>query len=97
MSSYRPVAKGLVDSLVEYAIAIDDVTPLEEERDAIFLKMKNGDDGRTLISSSINGKYFGAEVTMSLEEKFVAFVQAIKIFKGDAVVRTYPNFSGLIR
>jgi hypothetical protein len=82
-------------ALVSYAEQIGDVTSLENERDALFARLTNGADGKTLENSTINGKSFGWKVTITLEEKFRAFVEAIKILKnaaGDSPI-TFLDFS----
>jgi hypothetical protein len=75
---------AFTQALVNYAEQIDDVTPLEEERDALFARITGGEDTKSLIASTINGKYFGWQVTLSLGDKFKAFVNAIKTFNGAA-------------
>lgn len=91
-----PAPAGFVQSLVDYAEAIEDVTPLEEERDALFLRIKSGEGG-ALITATINGKTFGFQGNMTVEEKFTAFVQAVKEYNGTAVHMTYADFSGIVR
>src|SRR5579862_2255348 len=86
---------AFTQALVSYAEQIDDVTPLETERDALFAQMQNGDAGTTLVNSTVNGKSFGWQVTLTLQEKFQAFVAAIKIYKdaaGDSPI-TFLDFS----
>lgn len=74
---------GYIQALVDYAEQIDDVTPLETLRDQLFTKMNSG-GGKTLVNSSVNGKSFGWEQNMTVEQQFQAVVQAIKIFNADA-------------
>ena len=82
--------------MVDYAEAIEDVTPLEKERDALYAQMAKGEGG-ALITATINGKTFGFVGNMTVEEKFTAYVQAIKEFNGDRVSMTYANFSQIQR
>lgn len=90
------VPAGFVQALVDYAEAIEDVTPLERERDALYARMQGGESG-ALTTATINGKTFGFQASVTVEEKFTAFVQAIKEFKGDRVTMTYANFSRIQR
>jgi hypothetical protein len=87
---------AFTQALINYAEQIDDVTPLETERDALFIRLTSGEDGKTLVNSSVNGKSYGWQITpLTLEEKFQAFVNAIKAFNagaGDSAV-TFPDFS----
>ena len=90
--------EGYVQALVDYATAVEDVTPLEDERDALFAKIKNGGkEGKALINGDINNKQFGWQITMSVEEKFAAFVQAIKLYNGATTPMTYGTFAFLVR
>lgn len=86
---------AFISSLVEYAEQIDDVSPLETERDALWTRMLAG-DGKTLTSTSVSGKAFMFQVMMSIEDRFAAFVQAIKIFNAAAGSSpfTFIDFSG---
>ena len=88
---------GFVQALVDYAEAIGDVTPLEEQRDELYQRIAGGEAG-ALINSTVNGKTFGFSLqTMTVEEKFTAFVQAIKEFKGERATTTYGSFMGIQR
>lgn len=82
-------------ALVRYAEQINSITPLETERDALFAKLTGGTDGKSLVNSGVNGKTFGWQVNLTLEDKFRAFVDAITIFNnvaGDSPI-TFPDFS----
>lgn len=83
-------------SLVAYAEQIGSAAPLVNERDALFAKMQTGRDGKSLESSTVNGKTFGWKITLTLEEKFRAFVNAINIYNGNAGDSpiTFVDFSG---
>ena len=90
------VPASFVQTLVDYAEQVDDVTALEDLRDSLFVKIQNG-QAKTLISSSVGGKSFGWEQSsMTNEELFAALVQAIKIFNGDtgSSPLTFIDFSG---
>lgn len=91
------VPSGFVQALVDYAEAIGDVAPLEEQRDALYERIAAGESG-ALISSAVNGKTFGFSPTaLTVEEKFQAFSQAVKEFKGQVVTTTYGAFNGIQR
>lgn len=85
-------------ALVSYAEQIDDTEPLEKERDALFTRLTNGEDEKTLVNSNINGKSYGWDVNgLTLGQKFQAFVNAIKTLKnvaGDSPF-TFIDFSQL--
>lgn len=92
-----PVPAGFVQALVDYAEAIDDVTPLKEERDALYERMKAGESG-ALLTSTVNGKTFGfSPTTITVEEKFTAFSQAVREFEGTRVTTTYGGFGHIDR
>ena len=81
-------------ALIDYATQKNSVTDLETLRDALFVKIQNG-EGKTLVTSSPGGKTFSFQVTMTVEEQFSAVVAAIKAFNagaGDSAV-TFPDFS----
>lgn len=90
------IPAGFVDALVTYADAVGSDNDLQSELLNLFALIQN-QKGKEVIASTINGKYFGFEVTMTVEEKFTAFAQAIRRFNGDATVCTYPDFSQLVR
>lgn len=87
---------GYVDALVTYAETSGSVGELEGELAVLFRRMQDN-DGKEIIASTINGKYFGFQVSLTVEEKFSAFAQAIRILNGNSAVCTYANFSGLQR
>jgi|GEM_PF-5266190 hypothetical protein len=91
------IPEGFVQALVDYAEAIGDSSVLETERDKLYARIAAGESG-ALVNSTINGKTFGwSASTMTVEEKFQAFVQALKILGGTAVSTTYAAFSCLQR
>jgi hypothetical protein len=91
------VPAGYVQALVDYAEAINDITVLEKERDALYERIKAGETG-ALINSTIAGKTFGfAPTQMSVEEKFTAFVQAVNEAKGTRITTTFADFSCIQR
>jgi hypothetical protein len=83
MSLFRLNLTEYTQALVDYATQINDVQPLVQLRDALFLKINTG-DGKTLITTSPIGKTFEWQVTMTNEEQFSAVVSAIKTFNGEA-------------
>lgn len=92
------IPEGYVQALVDYAEAMEDGTPLEQERDALYARMTGqGKEGKVLINGDINNKQFGWQVTMTVEEKFSAFVQAVKLFNGKTTPMTYGVFCDLVR
>ncbi|HEX3817525.1 MAG TPA: hypothetical protein VHW03_04485 [Chthoniobacterales bacterium] len=74
---------AFINSLVEYADQLDDVEPLETQRDALFARMQS-EGGKTLVNTNATGKAFGFQVNATLEELFGAYVAAIKIFNDAA-------------
>lgn len=91
------VPADYVQALVDYAEAIEDVSVLEAERDALFTRIQGGESG-ALVQATINGKTFAfASTTLTVEEKFTAFVQAVKEFKGQRVTTTFADFSSIRR
>lgn len=87
---------NFVQTLVDYAEQISDVTPLVTLRDSLFAQIQTG-QAKTLVNASINGKSFGWEQTsMTNEELFRAVVQAIKIYNADCGSSpiTFIDFSG---
>jgi hypothetical protein len=85
---------GFVQSLVDYAEQLGSSTSLEQERDKLWAKIQNGDDLKTLITASPAGKNFTFQVSMTLEEKFHAYVEAIKLYQNlDASPLTFIDFS----
>jgi hypothetical protein len=77
------VPPGFVQSLVDYAELKNDVTLLTAELDLIFAQLQGGTPGSTLVSATVNGQSFGFSGTMTLEDKFRAFADAIKIYNAE--------------
>jgi hypothetical protein len=74
-----------IQTLVDFAEQVEDgIDQLEAERDLLMDKLTGGADGKSLIAATINGKYFGWQTSITVEEKFSAFVSAIKIYNNDA-------------
>jgi hypothetical protein len=91
------VPEDYVSALVSYAIAINDVSPLEDMRDDLFSRISNGEAG-ALITSSVNGKNFGFSMnSISIEEKFAAVCRAIGLFNRKIQNTTYGQFSDIRR
>jgi hypothetical protein len=79
------IPSGYVQALVDYAdvFGTKAVQEIKDELEVLFAKMKS-EDGKTAVNSSVNGRNFGFEVTMTVEQKFAAFVRAYKLITGDA-------------
>jgi len=91
------IPQGYIQALVDYAEAIDDITPLEQMRDELFARISGGEAG-ALITSSVNGKNFGFSTnSITIEEKFSAVCRALKELKGNVVSTTFASFSGIRR
>ena len=71
----------LVNAIVTYADVKGDSSDVEAEFDSLFAAVTAG-LGKTLINANINGKGFGYEITISVEDKFSAFAEAMRIIKG---------------
>jgi hypothetical protein len=87
---------GYVQALVSYA-EIFGAKAVQEIKDEIVLLFArvNAEEGKATVNSSVNGRNFGFEVTMTVEEKFTAFVRAYKLLaggEGDSCV-TFLDFS----
>ena len=88
------IPAGFVQSLIDYAEQLGSSTALEQERDKLFARMQNGEDLKTLITASPGGKNFTFQVSMTLEEKFHAYVEAIKLYQNlDSSPLTFIDFS----
>lgn len=92
-----PAPSGFVEALASYAEAIDDVAPLVAERDALFARMNNGEAGRVLTTAGVQHTTFAYTVSLTVEERFTAYVQAIKLFEGKTVPMTFAVFPYLRR
>lgn len=91
------IPQGYIQALVDYAEAIDDISPLEQMRDDLFSRISNGEAG-ALITSAVNGKNFGFSInSITIEEKFAAVCRAIKEVNGRVVSTTFATFSGIRR
>ena len=93
------IPEGYVQALVDYATAIDDDSALVTERDALYATMTDGKGkgAKTLVNADLNQKQFGWQVSMTVEEKFQAFVQAVKLYNGQVVPMTFGVFPWLVR
>lgn len=92
-----PAPAGFVLALVDYAESITDgIEELQAERARLYVEIKNGDGG-ALVSSTVNGKQFGWQGNLTLEEKFAAFNEAIGLLSGSRVTTTYAAFRHLQR
>jgi hypothetical protein len=92
------IPAGFVQALITYAEVKGDsgAAEIEAEFDALFAKVNAG-EGTQLINSNVNGKAYGFAVSMTVEEKFTAFAEALKSINGTAVTTTYASFGGLER
>ena len=94
------IPAGFKASLVTYGETISGgKAAIEDEWEALFARV-NANKGTEIIDSSVNGKSFGYEVTMTVEEKFAVFGEALRELNageeiGGAIVSTQPDFRGL--
>lgn len=90
------VPPGYVQALVDYAeiFGAEAVQRIKDEIELLFARV-NAEEGKAIVNSAVNGKNFGFEVTMTVEQKFTAFVQAYKLLTGDAgnSIVTFIDFS----
>lgn len=102
MPSLRQVSlipPGFVQALVTYAEVAGGTQELKNEFETLFTRIKSG-EGSAIVSTSVNGKSFGYEVTVTVEELFSAYGEALRQLNDDAsgqVVCTYADFSRLQR
>jgi hypothetical protein len=97
---YNLIPDEFVQALVTYA----DLTPggideLKTQFTALFARINAG-EGDSIVSTSVNGKSFGYEVSVTVHELFAAYGQALRELANDvtgAVVATYADFSQLRR
>jgi hypothetical protein len=92
------IAPGFKAALVTYAESLGTVglQALVDEHAELYAKVIAG-DGTQLVNSTINGKGFGFQVNMTIEEKFSVFGEAIREISGDTVQRTIADFRCLER
>ena len=90
------IPDGFVNALVTYAEAKGETvtTQIETELDALFARVQAG-KGKDMVTSTLNGKSFGFQVNMTVEEKFTAYAQAFRELSGGKITRTYGDFSGI--
>jgi hypothetical protein len=88
---------GYIQSLVDYAEIFGALgtQQIKDEITTLFAQM-NAEEGKAIVNSGLNGKSFGFQVTMTVEEKFTAFVRAYKILAGaeGSSPITFLDFSG---
>jgi hypothetical protein len=98
MPRFDPFAHPrFVDALVTYAG--QSATNLQEIRDDyrnLFAQMRD-EGGSAVVNSSTNGKNFGFEITMSVEERFSAYAEAIRILDDTIVTTTRATFRSIDR
>lgn len=93
------IPAGYKESLVTYAetMGAKGVQEITDEYVSLFA-LSRENKGLSLINSSINGKAFGFNVDMTVEEKFTVFGAALREINGDGpVVNTIPDFRCLRR
>jgi len=91
------IPEGFVAALILYADAGQaGADEIRAQFSALYDLMKAG-NGKTLVSSAINGKNFGFSVSMSVEEAFSSYAAALKEIDGTIVPITYGGFYGLTR
>ena len=92
------IPAGYVQSLVDYAEIVGALgtQQIKDEIETLFARV-NAEEGKAVVNSALNGKNFGWQVTMTVEEKFRVFVQAYKILIGDTGSSpiTFPDFGRL--
>ena len=94
-----PVPPTYVQGLVTYAEARGDLgkQKLLDLHERLFERIEKN-EGKELVNSSINGKSFGFQVNMTVEEQFAAVGEAVRELTGDdKVTQTYADFTGLQR
>jgi hypothetical protein len=69
---------------------------ISDEFDSTF-KLFRENGGSEVISSSINGKSMGFQLTMTVEEKLAVLGEVIKEVNGDKITATRAAFSKLTR
>jgi hypothetical protein len=93
------IPPGFVQALITYADVNGDAGVITTEFNALYARIKAG-EGAAIVSTSVNGKSFGYEVTVTVEELFSAYGEALRQLKDDAsgaTVATYADFSQLQR
>ena len=93
-----PAPKTFVAALVTYATTLAAVgrQQILDEFVELFARVNAG-EGTQLVNSSVNGKSFGFQVNMTVEEKFAAFGEAIREIDDVGATCTYADFSCLQR
>ena len=92
------ITAGLKDALVTYADLKGSagVQEISDEFDALFAKFKAG-NGKELISSGVNGRNFGWQISSTVDERLAVFGEALREINGDKIVATRADFRGLQR
>jgi hypothetical protein len=90
------VPSGYVQAIVDYAEIFGALGTQRvlDEMEVLYNRMQ-AEEGKTVVNSSVNGRNFGFELTMTVEQKFTAFVRAYKLIAGDAGAGcvTFMDFS----
>lgn len=92
------LAPGFVQALVTYADTIGDngVATITAEFNRYFALVTSG-NGKTMITTAVNGKSFDFQINATAEELFAAFGEALREINGTKIGRTYADFSQLQR
>ena len=93
------IPQGYVQGLVAIAEEADSKITLQhlrDERDTLF-KLICERRGKSLVSSSVNGKTFQFAESMTVAEAFAAISDAIAQLAGTKTPTTYANFNCLLR
>lgn len=80
------VPPNYVDSLVKYAESKGEPLGsqmLSDFQDRLWERMQAG-EGKELVNSNVNGRAYGWQVNMSVEEQFGALTQALSTLRNSA-------------
>ena len=91
------IPEGFVEALILYADMGDEgADEIRDQFKSLYDQVKSG-NGKQLVTSAINGKNFGFQVSMTVEEAFACYARALKEIDGTLVPITYGAFYGLTR
>lgn len=85
-----PFSRALLSIIIEENSTIS----VERIRNAAFEKLASG-EGKSLVSSSINGKSFSYNINMPASDLFTAADVAIRHFNKGVITATTVDFSNL--
>jgi hypothetical protein len=91
------IPEGFVEALILYADVGDEgADEIKAQFNALYDSMKAG-NGKQLVNTAINGKNFGFQVSMTVEEAFSCYAKALKEIDGTLIPITYAGFYGITR